>query len=178
MHDLVVNKTKSLFEDVRLIFFSCDEVKTSYQYSQIFIHAYVVEDWQQTPMSLSVVDGTTSNNLKCELVDDMVLFGDLCQETIASKLIAFGANGVNVFQGIRTGVITVQLKEENAPFMISVHYMSHHINLVVQTLSKMGIVRKIEDVMQSLYAYFLHNPKITQKFVDLAHIVEIKVNEF
>jgi hypothetical protein len=39
----------------------------------------VVENWQQTPMSLSlqrVVDGTTSNNLKCELVDDMVLFGD------------------------------------------------------------------------------------------------------
>jgi hypothetical protein len=24
-----------------------------------------------------------------------------------------------------------------------------------------------------LYAYFFHNPKKTQKFVDLAHIVEI-----
>ncbi len=28
MHDLVVNKTKSLFENVKLIFFSCDEVTT------------------------------------------------------------------------------------------------------------------------------------------------------
>ncbi len=71
-------------------------------------------------------------------------------------------------------MITVQLKEENAPFMIGVHYMSQCINLVVQTFSKMGIVRKIEDVMQSLYAYFFHNPKRTQKFVDLAHIVEIR----
>ncbi len=51
--------------------------------------------------------------------------------------------------------------------------MSHRINLIVQTLFKMGIVRKIEDVMQSLYAYFFHNPNRTQKFVDLAHIVEI-----
>ncbi len=80
---------------------------------------------------------------------------------------------MNVFQGIRTSVITVQLKEDNAPFMIGVHFMNHHINLVVQFFSKVGIVRKIEDVMQSLYAYFFHNPKKTQKFVDLAHIVEI-----
>ncbi len=77
----------------------------------------------------------------------MVMFGDLCQETIASKLIAFGTNGVNVFHGIKTNVIIAQLKEENALFMIGVHYMSHHIILIVQTLSKMGIVRKIEDVM-------------------------------
>jgi hypothetical protein len=51
-------------------------------------------------MSLSlqrIVDGATSNNLKCVLVDDMLLFNDLCLKTIASKLIAFGINGVNVF---------------------------------------------------------------------------------
>jgi hypothetical protein len=33
MHDLVVNKTKSLVEDVRLISFSYDEVTTSNWYS-------------------------------------------------------------------------------------------------------------------------------------------------
>jgi hypothetical protein len=80
-----------------------------------------------------------------------------------------------VFQGITIGVITIQLKEGNARFMIGVHYMSHHINLIVQTIFKMGIVRKIKDVMQNLYAYFFHNPKRTQKFVDLAHIVELGV---
>jgi hypothetical protein len=62
----------------------------------------------------------------------MVLFGDLCQEIIVFKLITFGANGVNVFSGIRIGVI-VQLREDNAPFMISVHCISHYTNLIVQT---------------------------------------------
>jgi len=68
--------------------------------------------------------------------------------------------------------VTIQLKEENAPFMIGVHCMSHGTNLAVQTLFKMGIVRKIEDVLQSLYTYFSHSPKKTQKFVDLVDIVE------
>jgi hypothetical protein len=66
------------------------------------------------------------------------------------------------------------LKEKNAPFMINVHWMSHRTNLVIQTLFKMSIVKKIEDVLQSLYAYFFHSPKITQKFVDLVDIVEIR----
>jgi hypothetical protein len=93
-----------------------------------------------------VVDGATSNNLKHILVDAMVLYGDLNQDNIPFKLITFGANKVRVFQGVRTNV-TVQLKNQNAPFMIGVHCTSHHINLVVQTLSKFDIVGKIEDVL-------------------------------
>jgi hypothetical protein len=49
----------------------------------------------------------------------MVLFGDLNPDDIASKLITFGVDGVNVFQGVKIGVI-FQLKNQNAPFMISV----------------------------------------------------------
>jgi hypothetical protein len=74
---------------------------------------------------------------------------------------------VNVFLKIRIGVV-VQLKEENAPFMITVYCMSHHTNFGVQTFSKMGIVKKIENiVLQSLYAYFSHSLKRTQEFVKL-----------
>jgi hypothetical protein len=51
------------------------------------------------------VNGATSNNLKCILVDTMVFFGDLNQDNIAYKLIIFGANKVNVFQGVKTSVI-------------------------------------------------------------------------
>jgi hypothetical protein len=60
----------------------------------------VVEGWQKILLLLlmqQVVDGATSNNLKCILMDVMVLYGDLTQENIASKLITFGADGVNVF---------------------------------------------------------------------------------
>jgi hypothetical protein len=62
--------------------------------------------------------------------------------------------------------------------MINVHCMSHHTNLVIQILFKMSIVKKIEDVLQSLYAYFFHSPKITQEFVDLVDIVEIRGKKF
>ncbi len=60
----------------------------------------MVEGWQKILLLLlmqQVVDGATSNNLKCILMDVMVLYGDLTQENIASKLITFGADGVNVF---------------------------------------------------------------------------------
>jgi hypothetical protein len=57
-----------------------------------------------------VVDGATSNNMKHILVDVMILYGDLTQKNIASKLITFGVNGVSVFQGVKINVI-VQLKD-------------------------------------------------------------------
>jgi hypothetical protein len=60
----------------------------------------VFENWQQTFLLLSLqrmVDGATLDNLKRILVDAMVLYGGLFQETMASKLITFGANEVGVF---------------------------------------------------------------------------------
>jgi predicted HAD superfamily hydrolase len=38
-------------------------------------------------------------------------------------------------------------------------------------------VDKFEDVLQSLYANFSHNPKRTQEFVELVDIMEIRVGE-
>jgi hypothetical protein len=56
--------------------------------------------------------------------------------------------------------------------------MSHHTNLAMQILSKLVIVGKIEDVLQSLYAYFFHSPKRTQEFVELANIWKLGDNTF
>ncbi len=64
------------------------------------------------------------------------------------------------------------MKNQNAPFMIGVHYMSNCINLVVQTFSKFNIVGKIEDVSQSLYACFSHSPIFFQEFIELVDIME------
>jgi len=50
--------------------------------------------------------------------------------------------------------------------------MNQHTILVVQTLLKLAIIGKIENVLQSLYAYFSHSLKRTQKFVKMANIVE------
>jgi len=57
-----------------------------------------------TPLLLSlkcVVNGAPYGNLKHILVDGMVLFDDLCQETIASKLITFGSNGGMCFKAFK-----------------------------------------------------------------------------
>ncbi len=52
-----------------------------------------------------MVDGAAFDNLKHILVDAMVIFGDLNQDNIASRLIIFGFNGVSVLQGVKTNVI-------------------------------------------------------------------------
>jgi hypothetical protein len=74
----------------------------------------------------------------------------LTLKIIVSKLIIFETNDV---KDIKTNVI-VQLKNQNAPFMIDVHCMNYHINLMVQTFSKLSIVGKIVSMLQNLYAYF------------------------
>ncbi len=67
----------------------------------------MVESWQKILLLLllqQVVDGATSNNLKHILMDVMVLYGDLTQESITSKVITFAADGLSVFQGVNIGV--------------------------------------------------------------------------
>jgi hypothetical protein len=44
------------------------------------------------------------------MVDAMVLYGGLIQKIIAWKLITFGANGVSVFQGDKTGGLVERLE--------------------------------------------------------------------
>ncbi len=67
----------------------------------------MAEGRQKIPLLLllqQMVDGATSNNLKHILMDAMVLYGDLTQESITSKVITFAADGLNVFQGVNIGV--------------------------------------------------------------------------
>jgi hypothetical protein len=51
-----------------------------------------------------VVNGAIFDNLMHILVVAKMFFGDLNQNAIASKLITFKHDGVNVFQGVRTSV--------------------------------------------------------------------------
>jgi hypothetical protein len=54
------------------------------------------------------------------------------------------------------------LKQQNVTFLLGCidwgALYEHHTNLVVQTLFKMGIIGKIENVLQSFYDYFFHHP--------------------
>lgn len=68
------------------------------------------------------------------------------------------ANGASTFQTIRFG-ITILMKTKQTPYFIKIHYMAHRTNLVLQSLSTMPMVFKLEDILQALYGYFSTSPK-------------------
>ncbi len=76
------------------------------------------------------------------IMQALMISGGVPRNQIAQKLICIEANGVNVFQGTKSGV-TKQMKEFYALHSIGVHCMAHHTNLAVQTL----------------HSYFAHSPK-------------------
>jgi hypothetical protein len=58
---------------------------------------------------------------------------------IAAKLVAFGSNGINVFQGVKLGV-TKQTQETFTPFSLGVHCVSHkkklgYANIIIFSFS-------------------------------------------
>jgi hypothetical protein len=97
--------------------------------------------------------------------------GGLSREEIGKKLICFGADGVNVFQGHHNGCIT-QMHDFYAPFSLGVHCMAHRMNLVIGTLSLYPLVSNIEGLLASLHTYFSGRPKKCVELVKLAGIME------
>jgi hypothetical protein len=85
-------------------------------------------------------------------MDNVLQYGGPLESNLVSKLISFGVDGVLIFQGAKSGV-TTQLKKKFAPYMLGVHCVEHQANLVVQTLSKLPLVSKIEVMLQSIYTY-------------------------
>ncbi len=65
---------------------------------------------------------------------------------VVAKLLSFGANSVNVFQGVKNGV-TRQLQDKYAPHLESIHCMAHCTNLAMQTLFHILVVKCIEDFL-------------------------------
>ncbi len=57
----------------------------------------------------------------------VMIGGGLPQDQIAKKLICFGVDGANVFQGTKTSVIR-QIYDNCAPHWIGVHCMHRHTN--------------------------------------------------
>ncbi len=52
--------------------------------------------------------------------------------------------------------------------------MAHWTNLVIQTLSNLPLVFRIENLLQCLYGYFSHSPKRHLEFTKFTKIVETK----
>jgi len=61
-----------------------------------------------------------------------------------------------------------------APFSIGVHYMVHKCNLAFKTLSSLGIMSSIKDLLQTCHSYFAHGPNKHMEFTKLIDMMEIK----
>jgi len=62
-----------------------------------------VENWVRIPILISldhVLEGFRSDNLTKVMIEALTIERDMPRNHVATKLIGFGANGVNVFQGI------------------------------------------------------------------------------
>jgi hypothetical protein len=133
MHNIVKTATADAVKAANFISISCNEVTSVDNQSWLSLHAYIIKEWSQIPILLSlerVVEGADAGHLTRVIIQALLTIGGLTCESLSSKLICFGANGVSVFQGSRTG-ITWQIKLDYAPHMQGVHCMAHQTNLAV-----------------------------------------------
>jgi len=100
-------------------------------------------------------------------VESFAKFGSLNGTKLALKLMCFKANGNVVFQGSKIGITTLK---KHAPYLSSVHYMAHHTNLVVYTLSSLNL--DIKRLLDSKYNYFPHSLKQHLEFPKLVELLE------
>jgi hypothetical protein len=90
-----------------------------------------------------VIEGGNANNFIVIIVQAFMQQGGLIQEERTKRLICFGANVASIFQGCHTKT-TFQLKEKFAPYMMGQHCMAHRMNLVVQVLSNLPMVARLD----------------------------------
>jgi hypothetical protein len=133
MHQEVLKVIRTIVGATHYVVFSYDEVFTVDNQCWLFMHCYVMQNWVKIPILISldrVIKGSRGDNLTKVIMEALMICGGVPKNQIAQKLICFGANGVDVFQGIKSGV-TKQIKENYALHSIGVHCMAHHTNLEV-----------------------------------------------
>lgn len=119
------------------------------------------------------MDEATFDNLTHLILESLIMFEGLNETKVANKLVYFGANGVIVFQGLKPNV-TTQLMQKHVPFVSGVHCMTHHTNIVVQTLSGLTLVAKIKTSLVGMYNFFAHNPNQALEASKLNKLLEWK----
>ena len=84
--------------------------------------------------------------------------GSTNHSMISKKLVCVRADGALVMQEQRNGLcVKVQLLA--SPYMLSIHCMTHRMNLVFKLVSKFPPVSKVEYLVRETHAYFSHSPK-------------------
>jgi len=72
------------------------------------VHSYVVQDWCGIPLLLNVqqvFSRSRVDNLTLPIMNSLMTQGSLKEEELVTRLVCFGVDGVNTFQGIRSRII-------------------------------------------------------------------------
>ena len=177
LYDFVKQKNKPLMSNAAYWALSADETSACDNSSWIAIHGYVLVNWCRVPLLLSIQkmdpDGATASIITTVIIGALTADGGVTDADIAQKLLSFGADGVNAFQGLKTGV-TSQIKEKFAPFSTGVHCCAHRLNLAAQSLFQLTVMHAVEEVLRSTHAYFAHSPKKAAEFRALCQQLESK----
>jgi hypothetical protein len=99
----------------------------------------------------------------------------LKEEELVSRLVCFGANGINTFQGFKSRVI-FQIYYQYVSFITNVHCMVHCTNLVTQTLFNLFLMSCIETCLQILCVYFNHSIERQLEFTKMVKNMDTKGN--
>jgi len=109
-------------------------------------------------------------------MEALMISDGLPRDQIAQELICFGAHGIDVFHGTKSGVIK-QNRDNYALHSIRVHCMAHCTNLVVQTLLGLPLMIHLENLLQTLYSYFAHSSKRHFEFTKFVEFMQTKGNK-
>jgi hypothetical protein len=118
---------------VSFISISYDQMISIDNQQWLLVHLYVLDNWVCTLLLLSmakVINGSNVENIIKFVVQSLLQERSLGQTNIATKLVAFGLDGVNVFQGA-TSNVTKQIEETCTPFSLGMHCVSHMTKLVM-----------------------------------------------
>jgi hypothetical protein len=176
MYDVVKEEIKAEVHVASYVALTCDETTTVDNGSWMSIHAYTCQNWVRVPFLIGlekVVEAPSTDHFMKVLLQALERGGGIDAGDAARKLLCFGADGVTVFQGTRTGV-TVQLQQKVAPFSIGVHCAVHRVNLAAKTLLALRVFQNAEKLMAKTHAFFNHSPKRLMEFQKLAEIIETK----
>jgi hypothetical protein len=144
----------------------------------ITINCYVAQNWCCLFLLISlehVIERRGFDNLIKVIVDALKKHVGVFDANVVARLLSFGVDCVNVFQGVRNGV-THQLQNKFAPHFNGIHCMAQHTNLAMQMLSHILVVKCIEDLLQSFF-YFFHSPKKHLEFLKLVGLMKVKGNK-
>jgi len=175
IHHVVLIAIKKIILASRFLPIFANEITIVDNKSWISMHCYVVASWRWVPILFTfecLVESGIATNIKSVILVAFITMVVWPMKKLLNELL-LGVNGVSMFQGVKLGLIVLP-KTQQAPYLIKIHCMANQTNLVVQSLSSMLMVSKLENVLQSLYGYFFSFPKHHLEFTKLVEIVEIK----